>query len=54
MHASFHRSAFNRLLRSVPVTKSAQLLDDTIAACLLEGGTWYKKKCEKSPDRRGD
>jgi uncharacterized protein (TIGR02285 family) len=54
MHAELHRSAFNQPLRNLPVGKKEQLLDDTIAACLLDGGTWYQQKCEPGAERNVD
>jgi len=54
MHAELHRSAFNQSLRPLPVGKNEQLLDDTIAACLLDGGTWYQQKCEPGEARNAD
>lgn len=46
MHADFHRSTFGRPLQPALSAKNEQLLDDAIAACLLDGGTWYRQKCE--------
>lgn len=54
MHAGLHQSAFNQALRTAPVGKNEQILDDAIAACLLDGGAWYKQKCESGPERNAD
>lgn len=54
MHANLHRSAFNQPLRNLPVGKNEELLDDAIAACLLDGGTWYQQKCEAGTERTLD
>lgn len=54
MHADLHRMAFHQPLRNLPVGKNEVLLDDAIAACLLEGGTWYQQKCEAASARNAD
>jgi uncharacterized protein (TIGR02285 family) len=54
MHASLHQSAFGQPLSNAPLNKGDQLLDDAIASCLLEGGVWYKRSCESSPDKAAD
>ncbi len=54
MHAELHRSAFHQPLRNLPADKKELLLDDAIAACLLEGGTWYQQKCESGAERNPD
>jgi uncharacterized protein (TIGR02285 family) len=54
MHAAFHQAAFKQPIRSLAPSKSEQLLDDAIAACLLEGGVWYKRACDTSAERSPD
>lgn len=54
MHASFHQAAFGQPLGGAPLSKADQLLDDAIAACLLEGGVWYRRACEANVERSVD
>lgn len=54
MHGAFHQGAFKQPLRNVATSKSDQLLDDAIAACLLEGGMWHKHACDTNPERSID
>jgi uncharacterized protein (TIGR02285 family) len=54
MHGTFHQGAFKQPLRNAATTKSDQLLDDAIAACLLEGGMWHKRACDTNPERSID
>lgn len=51
MHAGFHQSAFKQPIRNGAPAKSEQSLDETIAACLLEGGTWHKRGCDSGTER---
>lgn len=46
MHAGFHQSVFKQPIRNGAPSKSDQSQDDAIAACLLEGGTWHKGRCD--------
>jgi uncharacterized protein (TIGR02285 family) len=52
LHAAHHQSAFRAPLRNA--AQKADTLDESIAACLLEGGTWYRQGCEKPPARPGE
>jgi uncharacterized protein (TIGR02285 family) len=54
MHSAYHLSAFNQPLSNTPSSKSEQLLDDAIAACLLEGGVWYRRACDSTPERSAE
>jgi uncharacterized protein (TIGR02285 family) len=52
MHAAAHQNAFGHPLRLTPEDKAAQRLDDRIAACLLDAGTWFRGQCEPSSQQK--
>lgn len=54
MHAAVHLGAFGQPLGHAAAGKADQSLDDAIAACLLDGGVWYRRACEPSLERGGD